>query len=598
MKKKDKTSGQNKQNRKSLRVSLSERSEKIGDHFSALFLDRLKNVREVRLWVIEWALLVSVVFLLAIVQAIWYGGSSETTAYVDGGNFSEATLGKVNSMNPLYAVTDSEKALARLLFANLVAPDVSGHDKCILAESVKSDETGKIWTVKLNSGMQWSDGQSITANDLVYTVGLLADSSAKTTVAANFSKVKIEKVDDLTVKFSLPSAYADFMNNLEFPLVPEHILGKISPALVYESDFSSNPVGSGPFVLNATQNASSSATDKYTMMLHLNRNTKYFLKNTKLDSFTLKTYASSDDILRALKNLDVMATAELGISQSTELEKQMNLRQSLLNSGVFAFLNTKTAVLSKQKVRQAIQQGVDMSVVRSDIDTAAALDYPILEQQEAGLNYPELPKYDLEAAKKLIEAAGYKYNNEGKIIDADGNTMTLSVAVQKRETIATVAERLAEQLKKLGFEVTLSEVDEAQATTDFFASTVQPRNYDILVYGIDMGVNADPFVYYSSTQATNSGWNFSNYADGLMDDALLSARTTMKKDLRKAKYESFLKMWVNNVPAIGLYRQSLNYYYAKYVDIYSEDAVLTNTLDRFADVQFWSSEKRTANLTP
>ena len=83
-----------------------------------------------------------------------------------------------------------------------------------------------------------------------------------------------------------------------------------------------------------------------------------------------------------------------------------------------------------------------------------------------------------------------------------------------------------------------------------------------------------------------------------MDDALLSARTTMKKDLRKAKYESFLKMWVNNVPAIGLYRQSLNYYYAKYVDIYSEDAVLTNTLDRFADVQFWSSEKRTANLTP
>ena len=169
---------------------------KAGDHFSTMFIQRLKNVREVRLWVVEWVLLVTVVFLLAIVQIIWYSSSSETTAFTEGGEYTEASLGEIKSMNPLYATTSSEKTLAKLLFANLTSPDVSGHIGMDLAKSVTMDETGKVWTVTLRDNLRWSDGEAITADDIIYTIGLINDNSAKTTISADFSNIKLEKTDE------------------------------------------------------------------------------------------------------------------------------------------------------------------------------------------------------------------------------------------------------------------------------------------------------------------------------------------------------------------------------------------------------------------
>ena len=596
MKSRFEKSGQIKKKRKSFLTRWHEFQDKVSKHFALMFVGRLQNAREVRLWIVEWVLLVVVVFLFALVQIFWYSDAYETEAYVAGGDYSEATLGKVNSMNPLYATTSSEKTLAKLLFANLVSPDVSGHMKGELAKSVEMDETGKIWKVTLRDGLVWSDGEPILADDIIYTIGLITDTTAKTTISADFSHVELEKIDDKTVQFTLPSTYIDFMDSLEFPLIPSHILKDISPALVYESDFSKNPIGSGPFVLNALQ--ASSATESSLQTIYLNRNENYFLSDALLSSFTLKTYENINDIIDALRVADVVATAELGAESFEELPVTIGRRSSVINGGVFAFMNTETNILKNIKVRQAIQQGVDMSIVRNGIDDSLALDYPILMDQESELEYPELAAYDVEAAKKLLEDAEYTYDENGDLFDSEGERVQLTVAVAKRDTITGVAERFAGELKKLGIEAVLSIFDESLVSEDFFASVVRPRDYDILIYEVDLGVSADPFVYYSSTQASGFGWNFSNYKNGLADDALLSAHTTTDKSLRKTKYESFLKYWTNDVPAIGIYRSTLNYYFIQNRRVYAEDMRLTDKLDRFADVRYWASERKAVNMTP
>lgn len=588
-------SGQIKKKRKSFSVLWHEFLDKIGKHFSRLFVGRLQNAREVRLWVVEWVLLVIVVFLFAIVQIFWYSDAYETDAFVAGGDYSEATLGKVNSMNPLYATTSSERVLSKLLFANLFSPDISGHQKGELAKSAVMDETGKIWTVTLRDNLLWSDGEPITADDIIFTVGLISNSSAKTTISSDFSRVKLEKVDDKTVKFILPSVYLEFRDSLEFPLVPSHLLKDVNPALVYENSFSMQPVGSGPFVLNALQSSTTGESNMQT--IYLNRNDNYFLSDAMLYSFTLKTYENTDDIIAAMKANDVRATAELGAESAGQLPANLGERTSLINGGVFAFINTKSDVLNKVKIRQAIQRGVNMKKVRGeDLDDLLALDYPILDDQME-LTLPELPKYDVEAAKKLLAESELKYEDNA-LVDANGERVHITVAVAKRDTIAGVAERFTDQLKKLGFEVTLSVFDESQVSEDFFATVVRPRDYDILIYEVDLGVSADPFVYYSSTQASGSGWNFSNYGNVLVDDALLSAHNTINMGQKKTKYEAFLRHWVNDVPAIGIYRSSLKYYYAQNTRIYEEDAKLTDALDRFSDVRYWASEKNTVNMTP
>ena len=96
------------------------------------------------------------------------------------------------------------------------------------------------------------------------------------------------------------------------------------------------------------------------------------------------------------------------------------------------------------------------------------------------LTLPELPKYDVEAAKKLLAESELKYEDNA-LVDANGERVHITVAVAKRDTIAGVAERFTDQLKKLGFEVTLSVFDESQVSEDFFATVVRPRDYDILI---------------------------------------------------------------------------------------------------------------------
>lgn len=589
-------SGRKKTKRRDLARVYHESVNKASTHFSTLFLQRLKNVREVRLWVVEWVLLVAVVLILAIVQNIWYSSSYEMRAYGEGGGLSEATLGKISSMNPLYATTNSEKTLAKLLFADLVAPDAAGKNRAELAESVTRDETAKLWTVKLREGIEWSDGEAITADDVIYTVGLLMDSSAKTTISVNLTRVKVEKVDERTVNFLLPAAYADFMDSLRFPLVPEHILGKIKPALVYESDFSENPVGSGPFVLNAMQVAG--GNDGAEQTIYLNRNEKYFKSKTKLATFTLKTYEKLDDIAVAVRSAAVSATAELGARQAENLSR-LERRTSLINSGAFAFLNTQSDVLKETKVRQALRKGIDMAKVRNGLDETQRLDYPILAQQEAELAYPKLAATNLKEAKEMLAGVeGLSYDNDGKLVNADGEQINLRVVAQDYDMLGEVAERLGEQIEQLGIGVKLEKRGVNESAADFFKAVVMTRDYDILVYEVDLGVNTDPFVYYSSTQASETGRNFSNYRNSLVDDALLSARTTTNEALRKSKLELFLKHWVEDVPAIGLYQIEMNYYFNTGVLIYSDESRLTDALDRFEDVRYWASEQKTVELTP
>ena len=596
MKNQIKKSGRGRFNRKKIAKIYHESANKVTKHFSDNFISRLENVHDVRLWVIEWILLIAVVFLFAIVQIIWYKGAYETEAYVRGGDYTEAVLGDINSMNPLYATTNAEKSLARLLFANLVSPDSSGKSKAELAKSVRMDKTGKIWTVELRNNLKWSDGEPITADDIIYTIDLIRDASAKTTISADFSHVKTKKLDELKVQFNLPSSYVDFMDTLEIPLVPKHILGDISPALVYESDFSKNPIGSGPFILNALQLSGVTSLNKSTV--YLKRNDNYFNKDTKLDLFTLKTYANRDDIISAINASEVTASAELGIEDRNKISQNVELRESLINGGAFVFINTKSDNLKEKRVRQAIQRGVDMSKVREGIEDSKILNFPILERQQPELKYPVLADYSLDSAKAMIEKAGLKYNAEGKIVGKDNAVITLNAVVQKRDSLTTVAERYVEELRKLGFEVTLNIYDEAESTADFFSAVVRPRDYDLLFYEVDLGVSADPFVYYSSTQALAGGWNFSNYSNGLVDDALLSAHITTDDAIRKSKYEYFLKAWSEDVPAVALYQSSLYYYHTENVSIFSENSNLTDALDRYNDVKLWASMRKSVNITP
>ena len=133
---------------------------------------------------------------------------------------------------------------------------------------------------------------------------------------------------------------------------------------------------------------------------------------------------------------------------------------------------------------------------------------------------------------------------------------------------------------------------------DFLVNVIRPRNYDILLYEIELGSDPDLFAYYHSSQTRENGLNLSNYNSTIASDALLAARRAVDPSVRLSKYQTFLKAWVDDVPAIGVYQVNLAYFMNKNVRSFSSENRLVTATDRFEDVNNWATEKTSKNRTP
>lgn len=557
-------------------------SEEGKEHIKENLIDRFSHIANIRLLILEWSLLVGALMMLAFAQAFWFGNSYAENVFVKGGTYTEATLGDVKSLNPLFATTSSEKTLSRLMFATLSTIDYSGHPGIGLAESIMPNEDGKIWTVKLRDGLKWSDGEPITNDDIVFTTDLIKNPAVGSVYGSNLAKVKVSINENNEIVFTLPTAYSDFITALNFPIVPKHILGDVDPQTLIENSFSNTPVTSGVFNYNATQATAGANSEE--KVFYLSSNPDYYMGQTMLNSFAIHTYSSKDDIIASLNAGSTTATAELSGADADKVNTASFIQKnSSLNSGAFIFFNTSKEIVKNNEMRAAIRQGINIDKIREAAPDTLALDYPLLKAQIELNHYPAIPAHDAVAAKNKLDELG------------GGQPLKVDIATVSSGYLPNVAEAVKAQLEELGFEVTVSSYEENQ---DFINNVISKRNYDILVYEIELGADPDLLPYYHSSQASVSGLNLSNYRNVLVDDLLLGARDTLNEELRVKKYESFLEHWVTDVPAIGLYQPNLTYYYNKNVRTFSNDVRLVTALDRFSDITSWAVTKATKNKTP
>ena len=557
-------------------------SEDSKEHIKENLIERLSHIANIRLLILEWALLVTALIMLAVAQAFWFGNSYAENTFVDGGTYTEATLGDVNSMNPLFATTSSEKTLSRLMFATLATTDYSGHSGIGLAQSITPSENGQAWKVRLRDDLKWSDGEPITNADVLFTAKIIKNPLVNSIYDANLSNVKVSENDVGEIVFELPMAYADFITALSFPILPQHILGEVDPETLIENSFSNAPVTSGAFNFNAVQTTSTpNGSEK---VYYLSANPYYYKGQTMLNSFAVHTYNTKDDIINAVNAGSVTATAELTETDAPRVNTgQFNMRESGINSGAFIFFNTSHEAVKNVEMRAAIRQGIDMGKIRAVAEETTPLDYPLLESQIKLENYPTLPGHDFDAAKN-------------KIAELSGNeAIHLDIATVNSGYLPGVAEAVKAELEGLGFNVDVTVFEENQ---EFINNVISKRAYDILIYEIELGTDPDLLPYYHSSQTNSTGLNLSNYRNVLVDDLLLGARDALDNELRIKKYEAFLEHWVSEIPAIGIYQPNLTYYYNKNVRTFNDDVRLVVALDRFVDINSWAVNKGTKNKTP
>lgn len=555
-------------------------SEEGKEHIKENLLQRISHIQNIRLLIFEWSLLVLALIMLAATQSIWFNNSYAGDVFVDGGSYTEATIGKVNSMNPLFATTSSEKVLSKLMFATITEVDYSGNPGLGLAQSLRAEENGKVWKIKLRDNLKWSDGEPLTNEDVLFTLELIQNPAVKSVFDSNLENVKISENENGEIIFTLPAAYADFATALEIPVVPKHKLENAPAKNLIEDDFSNTPVTSGAFAFNALQSTSKEDEE----VVYLTANPNYYLGRPMINSFAIHTYQDKNEVVDAMNRGAVTATAELSGLDADRINSATFLKKdSGIAAGVFMFFNTTRGALKNADLRATIRSGIDLSVVREAAPNTIALNYPFIDSQIQLTNYPQIPGYNLDESRNTIN------NISGE------EHLRLNIVTVNSGYLPAVAESVKTQLEALGIEVNITAYEETQ---DFIANIISKRNYDILIYEVELGADPDPLPYYHSSQASTAGLNLSNYSNALVDDLLVAARETLDPTLRAKKYESFLEYWVKDVPAVGLYQANLTYIYNKNARAYGNNVRLVTPIDRFSDILNFATVKANRNKTP
>ena len=153
---------------------------------------------------------------------------------IRGGPYTEGVFGQPVAINPLISSeNEADRDLMALTFASLAD----------LAETIKIDDTKKIWTITLRPDLKWSDGETLTSDDVVFTIGVLQDSENR-----SWQGVSVERLSEREFRFNLKNSYAFFADNLKNLLIaPQHIFDNIPPQNYRLSNFNLEPVGSGPY---------------------------------------------------------------------------------------------------------------------------------------------------------------------------------------------------------------------------------------------------------------------------------------------------------------------------------------------------------------
>lgn len=564
-------------------------------HARKFIVTRLDNIRSVRRHIISWLLLVGILIVAVGAQLVWFQESYRTTAPAEGGTYAEASLGPIDTLDPLYASSSAELAASRLLFSSLYAYDATGHLHGDLAESTEIDKTGTLYTIKLRPNAYWHDGTLLTAKDVAFTVNLIKDPETRSPLRVNWRDIDVKALDDTTVQFHLPAVYAAFPNALTFSVLPEHILGKVAPGAIRENGFSRSPVGSGPFSFRLLQTADNKGRHK---VAHMTANNRYYNGKPKLNRFEVHAYENQEAIIKALRSGEVNAAADLtGIDMSRIDKYNYTVTAQPVNSGVYALFNGDTPVLKDKAIRQALELATDRKAIRESLPTKApALNLPFIEGQLTGTDIPTPPSTDPAKAASLLDDKGWKLQDG--VRQKDGQKLMLTIATTKNAQYEKALETLVGQWRKLGIIVHTNVVDTADPSTNFVQNILQARNYDVLLYELFIGADPDVYAYWHSSQIGISGYNFSNYTNKSADDALASARSRLEPGLRMAKYKAFAKQWVDDVPAIGLYQPVAEYVVNSRVHSIDPSAKLVSPYDRYTNVLDWSVNEKSVYKTP
>ena len=436
------------------------------------------------------------------------GNNGKTGEPVKGG---EITVGIAqdldDSLDPHQTVAAGTREVLFNIFEGLVKPNSDGEMIPAVAEKYELSEDGTTYTFTLREGVKFHNGQTVTAEDVVYSINRCAavpEGQEKPLVAA-FSAVKsVEALDEKTVAVTIAQRDLEFISYMTTAIIPAD----------YENQDTA-PVGTGPFKFV-------SRTPQQDFVME--RFEDYWGAPAWLDKVTYKICENADALVMNLNGGSIDLCAHLTSAQASQLNQSFQVLEGTMNLVQAIYLNNQAKPFDNQLVRQALCYAIDrqgiMDMVADGHGTAVGSSiYPAFTKYflpELVDKYP----HDVAKAKELLTQAGYP----------DGFDMTISVPNNYQPHMDT-AEVVAEQLREAGINVTIQPVE----WSTWLDTIYNGRQFQATVVGVDAANMTARAMLERFT--SDYGKNFINYNnpayDALFQQAINAQDEATQTDLYK-----------------------------------------------------------------
>ncbi|MFB7638815.1 ABC transporter substrate-binding protein [Peribacillus butanolivorans] len=317
-----------------------------------------------------------------------------------------------------------------------------------IATSYKVNEDGKVWTVILRKDVKFSDGQPLTADDVVFTF----ETATKNGSVVDLNGMdKVEAMDDYTVKFTLKEPQSTFVNSLVGTgIVPKH---------AYGADYAENPIGSGPYQLVQWDKG---------QQLIIKANPEYYDKKSYFKKITF-LFLNEDASFAAAQagNVD-LAYIPAAFSNQEVPGMRLESVKTVDNRGiVFPFIKSGdftedglpigNDVTADPAIRHAINIGVDRkALVDGVLEGRGTPAYTSVDGLPWWNPDTVIKDADLDGARKLLKEAGWKDTDGDGILEKDSLKAEFTLYYLASDAIRqSLAISVADMIEPLGIHIKL-----------------------------------------------------------------------------------------------------------------------------------------------
>jgi peptide/nickel transport system substrate-binding protein len=521
--------------------------------------------------------------VLASVAAVFANDGAVSADPAYGGTYVEGVAGLPQYLNPVIAATSVDEDVVRLAFSGLTRYDQTGAIVADLASGFRTESAGKVWTFDIREDATWQDGKPVTADDVVYTVGLLQDRGYVGPYSDAFRGVNVERVSERAVRFTLPDVYGPFAGSTTVPLLPAHLLGGIPYADLARQPFNTQPIGTGPFRVSEVDGR----------QVVLTRNESFYRTRPQrtrpwLDRVILRFYPDSTEALLALSRGEIDGVAGLS---SADAERARSLKNVFLYSmptdnfvALFLNMRPEKVVFRDRAVRQAIATAINRDGV---LQLAAEGRGTVADQFVPSSSWAYVKdvtryRYSLEQAKALLDGADWKDHDGDGVRDKGAQKLAFTITTSEEPARLAAATSIQRDLGAAGMTVSLKTMPFGELVD----TAARQRSFDALLVEIAVSGDPDPYPFFHSTEVKDPGHNFSGFSTLAIDRNLEAARRTFDDAARRELYAPVFQTISTEVPVVYLYFSDYLYAQSRVVQGL-RIAPLTDPRERFWNIEDW-----------